>query len=61
MPVVIGERDFDQWLTGDAAEANALLKPAPDDLLEAIPISNRVNRVDNDDPALLEPLEAKLL
>lgn len=61
MPVVIDPRDFDRWLTGEPAEADALLKPAPDDLLEAIPISNRVNRVADDDPGLIEPIAAKLL
>jgi putative SOS response-associated peptidase YedK len=55
MPVVIRPEDFDQWLNGDPAEAAALLRPAPDDVLEAIQISNRVNSVANDDPTLLEP------
>ena len=61
MPVIVAPEDFEQWLTGDPAEASALLRPAPDDLLEAVPISNRVNRVANDDPGLLEPVEPKLL
>jgi putative SOS response-associated peptidase YedK len=61
MPVVIGRDNFEQWLTGDPAEANALLGPAPDDLLEAMAISNRVNKADNDDPSVLEPVEARLL
>ena len=60
MPVVIGAGDFEQWLTGDPAEANALLRPAPDDLLEAIAISNRVNAAPNDDPSLLDPIEPTL-
>ena len=61
MPVVVGAGDFEQWLTGDPAEANALLRPASDDLFEAIPISNRVNAAANDDPSLLDPIEPTLL
>ena len=61
MPVVIGRQDFEQWLTGDPVEASALLRPAPDDLFEAVAVSNRVNKADNDDPGVLEPLEPKLL
>ena len=33
-----------------------LLKPAADDLLEAIPVSERANSVSNDDEALIAPL-----
>jgi xanthine/CO dehydrogenase XdhC/CoxF family maturation factor len=56
MPVVIAPEDFEEWLTGDPVEASALLRPAPDDLLDAVPVSNRVNRVANDDPGLIEAL-----
>ncbi len=55
MPVVVAADDFERWLTGEPGEASALLRPAPDDLFEAIPISQRVNSADNDDPGLLEP------
>ena len=61
MPVVIGRDDFEQWLTGDPAEAAALLKPAPDDLFEAVAVSSRVNSAANDDPGLIAPAEPKLL
>ncbi len=60
MPVVIGAQDFEQWLTGDPVEASALLRPAADDLLEAVAVSNRVNKADNDDPGLLDPIEPTL-
>ena len=58
MPVIVGESDFDRWLTtheSDAAELEPLLAPAPDDLLEAVAISDRVNRVANDDADVLRP------
>ena len=57
MPVVIAPEQFDLWLGGpdeDTAAASALIRPAPDDLLEAIPVSSDVNRVANDNPKLIE-------
>jgi putative SOS response-associated peptidase YedK len=60
MPIIIPPEQFDLWL-GDRDEdtkaATALIKPAPDDLLEAIPVSSGVNRVANDNPALTERAE----
>ncbi|PLX36293.1 MAG: DUF159 family protein [Hyphomicrobiales bacterium] len=60
MPAVIAPEDFDAWLdtaTVPARKAVEMLKPAPDDLFEAIPVSNRVNAVRNDDPDLLSEIE----
>ncbi|AXS39564.1 SOS response-associated peptidase [Breoghania sp. L-A4] len=60
MPVVIDPADFDRWLdTADvsAKEAAQMLKPAPDDLFAATPISSRVNKVANDDPDILTPVD----
>jgi putative SOS response-associated peptidase YedK len=57
MPVVIAPEQFDLWLghgDEDTAAASALIKPVPDDLLEAYPVSTDVNRVANDNPALIE-------
>jgi putative SOS response-associated peptidase YedK len=59
MPVVISEPDFDRWLGADGerpADVADLLRPAPDDLFEAIPVSSRVNAVRNDDPGVIEPI-----
>jgi putative SOS response-associated peptidase YedK len=56
MPVILDEKDWDLWLDPAATEKEllALLRPAPDDLMEAIPVSTRINRVANDDPSLQE-------
>lgn len=57
MPAIIAPEDFAQWLdTGNvmAREAVKLLKPAPEELLQATPVSTRVNRTTNDDPELLD-------
>lgn len=59
MPVILPEKDWDLWLDPAATEKEllALLRPAPDDLLEAIPVSTRINRAANDDPSLIERSE----
>jgi putative SOS response-associated peptidase YedK len=59
MPVIIAPEQFDLWLDNsneDTTAATALIQPAPDDLLEAYPVSSDVNRVANDNPKLLEPV-----
>lgn len=56
MPVVIAPGDFAAWLDHQNKDAEALLRPAPDDLLQAIPVSTRVNSVRNDDAGLVEPV-----
>lgn len=63
MPVVVPESAWDRWLDPtrtDApalAELKGLLAPADDEVLEAYPVSRRVNDVRNDDPSLVEPIE----
>jgi len=59
MPVIVPPEAFDLWLdciNVDATTAAALIRSAPDDLLEAYEISTAVNRTANDDPKLLEPI-----
>lgn len=57
MPVIIAEADREAWLDPANKDAEALLKPAPDEDLTAIPISTRVNNVRNDDPSLIVPVD----
>jgi putative SOS response-associated peptidase YedK len=56
MPVILDPKDFDLWLdpATPVKELEALMAPAPDDLMEAIPVSPDVNRVANDGPHLLD-------
>ncbi len=56
MPVIIGPGDYEQWLTGEPRDAEALLRPADSNLLEANPVSDRVNKADADDPGLVLPI-----
>jgi putative SOS response-associated peptidase YedK len=57
MPVILAPEDFDRWLdpATPPKELETLMVPAPDDLLEAIPVSQSVNRVANDGPHLTDP------
>ncbi|MCS7273190.1 MAG: SOS response-associated peptidase [Fimbriimonadales bacterium] len=58
MAVVLPPEAYALWLSPDAkpSELDALLKPAPNDLLIAYPVSTRVNNPANDDPSLIEPI-----
>lgn len=60
MPVVLQPSVWDAWLDPDNHDIDALaalLAPAPEDLLEAIPVSTAVSNVRNDGPELLEPID----
>ncbi|HEY7510907.1 MAG TPA: SOS response-associated peptidase [Vicinamibacteria bacterium] len=60
MPLVLDPADYDLWLdpaVRDPERLAALLRPFPAEEMVAIPVSPRVNSPDNDDPALLEPVE----
>jgi putative SOS response-associated peptidase YedK len=54
MPVIIAPGDQERWLTAQEPVTD-LLRPAANDLLVAMRISDRVNSADNDGPRLLEP------
>jgi putative SOS response-associated peptidase YedK len=60
MPVILSPAQFDLWLSprAERAELAELLRPAPEGTLTAYAVSTRLNRTDQDDPALLEPAEA---
>lgn len=62
MPVILAPENWAAWLETPETEARdllPLLRPAPDDLLEAYEISTRVNRVANDGPELLKPVKSE--
>ncbi len=53
MPVILGPESFDTWLgepAPDPAALAALLRPCPDDLLTAVPVSTAVNNPRFDGP-----------
>jgi putative SOS response-associated peptidase YedK len=59
MPVILAPEDFDLWLDPkieDAARLQALLRPAPNDILETYPVSKLVNSPVNEMPNCIERL-----
>lgn len=64
MPAILAPQDYDRWLDPNACPPRAaldLLRPAPDEWLEAYPVSTRVNKVANDNPDLIEPVALETL
>lgn len=64
MPVILAADDWAAWLDNAGhrpAEVAALLRPFADDALEAVPVSELVNAVRNDDQRLIEPLAEPLV
>lgn len=59
MPVVISPEDFERWLdckTQEPRDVADLMRPAQEDLFEAIPVSDLVNKVANMGPELQVPV-----
>ncbi|HEX8046346.1 SOS response-associated peptidase [Rhizobium sp.] len=59
MPVIIKPEDFARWLdckTQEPREVLDLMAPVQEDFFEAIPVSDRVNKVANMGPDLQEPV-----
>jgi putative SOS response-associated peptidase YedK len=59
MPVILPPEDFALWLDRemqDPVQLQSLLRPRPDDEIVLYPVSKRVNKPSNDDPACIEPL-----
>ena len=56
MPAILVPSDCVRWLSQEA-DPRDLLKPFPSEAMRIWPISPRVNKAENDDPALLEPVE----
>ncbi|QKV18454.1 SOS response-associated peptidase [Oricola thermophila] len=62
MPVTIMPEDFSRWLdcrTQEPRHVADLLAPAPDGFFEAIPVSDKVNKVSNTTPDIQERVEPK--
>jgi putative SOS response-associated peptidase YedK len=60
MPVIVPPEAYRLWMDTErygSDEVARLLVPAPEDLLNAYPVSRRVNNPENDDKGLIEPVE----
>jgi len=58
MPVILARQDHDRWLDRNLQhpdELQALLRPCPDDWLEAYPVGREVNNPQHDGRALIQP------
>jgi len=55
MPAILGSADYERWL-GDESDPHDLLRPFPSELMRMWPISTRVNKPENDEPSILEPM-----
>lgn len=58
MPVILPKEDYATWLDPetDQAEAKALLRPLPAELMESYPVSRIVNHYDNDTEECIRPI-----
>src|SRR5260370_15301768 len=48
--------DYARWLC-EEPDPRDLMRPFPADLMRMWPISTRVNKPENDDPSIIEPIE----
>src|SRR5438046_10762983 len=56
MPAILAPGDYTRWLS-DEPDPRDLLRPFPADLMRMLPIPPRVNKPENDDPSIIEPIE----
>jgi putative SOS response-associated peptidase YedK len=56
VPVILAPGDHVRWL-GEEPDPRGLMRPYPTDLMRMWPISTRVNKPENDDPSIIEPVE----
>jgi putative SOS response-associated peptidase YedK len=56
MPVILTPADYARWL-GEEPDPRDLMRPFPAELTTMWPISTRVNKPENDDPSIVEPVE----
>jgi putative SOS response-associated peptidase YedK len=57
MPVILPPEAYDRWLSTMEPDPRDLLVPSPAEPMMMWPISTRVNKPENDDPEVLEPIE----
>jgi putative SOS response-associated peptidase YedK len=55
MPLILAPTDYVRWL-GDEPDPGDLMRPFPAEPMRMWPISTRVNKPENDDPSIVEPI-----
>jgi len=58
MPAILMRKDYDLWLRGSSADAEAALRPYRAEAMLAYPVSPRINSATAEDDALIRPLHA---
>ena len=56
MPLILSPKDYIRWLS-DEPDPSDLMRPYPSEPMCMWPISTRVNKPENDDPSIVEPIE----
>ena len=56
MPVILAPGDYARGL-GEEPDPRDLMRPFPADLMRMWPISTRVNKPENDEPSVIEPIQ----
>jgi len=57
MPVILSPDDCDRWLSSLDLDPCDLLVPYRSEPMTIWPISTRVNKLDNDDPSILDRID----
>jgi putative SOS response-associated peptidase YedK len=60
MPLILAPGDFARWLS-EESDPSTLMRPFPADPMCMWPISTRVNKPENDDPSIVEPIRGDYL
>ena len=55
MPLILAVGDYNRWLS-DEPDPRDLMRPFPSEPMRIWPISTRVNKPENDDPSVVEPI-----
>jgi putative SOS response-associated peptidase YedK len=55
MPLILAPGDYARWLS-EEPDPRDLLRPFPAEPMQMWPISTRVNKPENDDPLIVEPV-----
>ena len=56
MPLIVAPMDYLRWL-GEEPDPRDLMKPFPAEPMRMTPISTRVNKPENDEPSIVDPIE----
>jgi putative SOS response-associated peptidase YedK len=56
MPLILAPSDYARWLS-EEPDPRELMRPFPASPMRIWPISTQVNKPENDDPSIVEPIE----